>query len=238
MTKNNKPEGLALPEGARIGPNCGVTAMAIAAGISFDSAWDLLERVDRRSKKFTGATFDADRERAYKKLGLKTTKINWKDRYDIAKKKGNLNLTLRNFVEWGTAKGKTYIVTTTGHVQVVKDGWVIDQGGAKPIEEFHGKAKHIDSIHEVGKIRKASKNHKYENKVFYAKDTNMKNPRKQKTFGYHSMEIILNNPGCDYEFYIKQGGRSNDLAWDIKKGNIVVKEKGTGNGGYFKRGEI
>jgi len=244
--KNNKPEGLALPEGARSGPNCGVTAMAIAANISFDSAWDLLKRVHRdrrgghlsniktnnnmfsKKTKFTGATHDAERELAYKLIGLKTTKLNWKDKYAIAKKNGNFVLTLKNFVEWGTAKGKTYIVTTTGHVQVVKDDWVIDQGGAKSIEEYHGKAKHITSVHEVTCMRKAAKNHKYENKVFFAKYLNMKNPRRAGTLGYHSMEIILKNPSRNYEFYIKQGGRSNDLAWDIKKGNVVVKEKEIG----------
>ena len=62
-------------------------------------------------------------------------------------------LTLKNFVEWGTVKGKTYIVTTTGHCQVVRDGWVIDQAGAKHVDEFHGKNKHINSIHEVGKLK-------------------------------------------------------------------------------------
>ena len=92
-TTNKKPEGLALPEGARSGPNCGVTAMAIAANISFDAAWDLLERLHRdrrggllsniktknnmfsKKTKFTGATYDDVREIAYKKIGLKTTKI-------------------------------------------------------------------------------------------------------------------------------------------------------------------
>ena len=253
---NKKPEGLALPEGAKPGPNCGVTAMAIAAGISFDSAWDILEKIHTNRRggllsniktknnmfskkiKFTGGTYDNERREAYRKIGLKYKKFITKEICNIAKfatkNKYAYNLNLKQFVEWGAVKNKTYIVTTTHHVQVVKDGWVIDQGGPKHIDEFNGKLKHVNEILEVTKIRKASKNNKYENKVFYAKDINMKNPRKEKTFGYHSMEIILNNPGRDYEFYIKQGGRSNDLAWDIKKGNVVVREKGAGNGGYFK----
>ena len=223
-TMNKKPEGLSLPEGARSGPNCGVTAMAIAANISFDSAWDLLERVDKRSKKFTGATFDADREIAYKKLGLKTTKINFKDRYDIAKKKGNFVLTLKNFVEWGTVKGKTYIVTTTGHVQVVKDNWVIDQGGAKPIDEFHGKAKHVDSIHEVGKLKTARSDSKYSGMCLYAMSKD--NHRRQGSFGYHSMQIIIENNGISYEDYISKGGRTRDLDWDLDKCHVEILRKG------------
>jgi len=223
-TMNKKPEGLSLPEGARSGPNCGVTAMAIAANISFDSAWDLLERVDKRSKKFTGATFDADREIAYKKLGLKTTKINFKDRYDIAKKKGNFVLTLKNFVEWGTVKGKTYIVTTTGHVQVVKDNWVIDQGGAKPIDEFHGKAKHVDSIHEVGKLKTARSDSKYSGMCLYSMSKD--NHRRQGSFGYHSMQIIIENNGISYEDYISKGGRTRDLDWDLDKCHVEILRKG------------
>ena len=219
---NKKPEGLSLPEGARSGPNCGVTAMAIAANISFDSAWDLLERVDKRSKKFTGATFDADREIAYKKLGLKTTKINFKDRYDIAKKKGNFVLTLKNFVEWGTVKGKTYIVTTTGHVQVVKDNWVIDQGGAKPIAEFHGKAKHVDSIHEVGKLKAARSDSKYAGMSLYSFTDS--NHRRQGSFGYHSMQIIIENNGISYEDYISKGGRTRDLEWDLDNSHVAVRK--------------
>ena len=241
-TMNKKPEGLALPEGARSGPNCGVTAMAIAANISFDSAWDLLERVHRdrrggllsniktknnmfsKKTKFTGATFDADRELAYKKLGLKTTKINFKDRYDIAKKKGNFVLTLKNFVEWGTVKGKTYIVTTTRHVQVVKDNWVIDQGGAKPIDEFHGKSKHVDSIHEVGKLKTARSDSKYSGMCLYAMSKG--NHRRQGSFGYHSMQIIIENNGISYEDYISKGGRTRDLDWDLDKCHVEILRKG------------
>ena len=235
-TMNKKPEGLALPQGARKGPNCGVTAMAIAANISFDSAWDLLERVHRdrrggllsniktknnmfsKKTKFTGATFDADRELAYKKIGLKTKKIDW----EKIKSSGHTVLTLKNFVEWGTAKGKTYIVTTTGHVQVVKDNWVIDQGGAKPIDEFHGKAKHVDSIHEVGKLKTADSNSKYAGMSLYSFTDS--NHRRQGSFGYHSMQIIIENNGISYEDYISKGGRTRDLEWDLDKCHVSPSE--------------
>ena len=224
-TMNKKPEGLALPDGARNGPNCGVTAMAIAANISFDSAWDLLKRVGTkingttgRPKKFTGATFNADRELAYKKIGLKTKKIDW----EKIKSSGHTVLTLKNFVEWGTAKGKTYIVTTTGHVQVVKDNWVIDQGGAKPIDEFHGKGKHVDQIHEVGKLKTADSNSKYAGMSLYSFTDS--NHRRQGSFGYHSMQIIIENNGISYEDYISKGGRTRDLEWDLDKCHVSPSE--------------
>ena len=226
-TTNKKPEGLALPEGARSGPNCGVTAMAIAANISFDAAWDLLERLHKgkrkysRKTKFTGATYDDVREIAYKKIGLKTTKINWKDIFSIAKKSGGHTvLTLKNFVEWGTVKGKAYIVTTTGHCQVVRDGWVIDQAGAKHVDEFHGKNKHINSIHEVGKLKQSKSNSKYADTFLHPISHN---DRRKGSFGWHSMQIVINNPGISYEKFISKGGRTRDLDWDIKRNAIETE---------------
>ena len=47
------------------------------------------------------------------------------------------------------------------------------------------------------------------------------NPRKVNTFGWHSMQIILDNPdGIQYEAFIKKGGRAKDLTWDVKKGHV------------------
>jgi hypothetical protein len=45
-----------------------------------------------------------------------------------------------------------------------------------------------------------------------------KNPRRPGSFGHFSMQIILDEPGISYEEYIKKGGRSNDLNWDIDHG--------------------
>ena len=49
-----------------------------------------------------------------------------------------------------------------------------------------------------------------------------KNPRKEnnkEVCGYASFNLLLKH-GADmpYEFYIKSGGRLEDLKWDIKKG--------------------
>lgn len=46
-----------------------------------------------------------------------------------------------------------------------------------------------------------------------------KNPRRQNTHGFHSMGILINaGEPISYEAYIAQGGRRQDLAWDIDKG--------------------
>ena len=54
-----------------------------------------------------------------------------------------LGMTLKTFVDQHTIKGKTYIVTTSSHVQVVKDGIVIDQRGSFPISKYWGKNKKL-----------------------------------------------------------------------------------------------
>jgi hypothetical protein len=51
------------------------------------------------------------------------------------------------------------------------------------------------------------------------------NPRKVGSHGHKSMQILIDaGPGgVSYEEYISEGGRSNDLQWDIAHGNVVVQ---------------
>lgn len=48
-------------------------------------------------------------------------------------------------------------------------------------------------------------------------------PRRQNTFGYRSMAIILNSPGLTTEEFVAAGGRMKDLIWDIKYRRVEVK---------------
>jgi hypothetical protein len=36
------------------------------------------------------------------------------------------------------------------------------------------------------------------------------------------MEFIMKNPGVSYEEFIASGGRRQDLAWDLAKGNVTL----------------
>ena len=49
-----------------------------------------------------------------------------------------------------------------------------------------------------------------------------KNNRRAGSHGSKSLEIILKKPGIIFEDFIKAGGRSVDLRWDIKRGNVVI----------------
>ncbi len=50
------------------------------------------------------------------------------------------------------------------------------------------------------------------------------NTRKVGSHGHCSMQIILDNPGIKVEDYLKAGGRSNDLRWDLEHGNCTATE--------------
>ena len=224
---NKKPEGFVNPDDQVTGPNCGVTAVSIAMGISFKQSWELHKRVGKKSNKWKGSTFKQDRTKVLRLLGAKYRVL---DRYtDITtygREKNTKNLTLaynpitlQKYVKWCCNFSSTYIITTTGHVQVVKGGWVIDQTGSKPIHEFWGKGKRVMEVIEILPKRKFKRVLEKSFTMIYPKVK--ENPRKANTFGWHSMQIILDNPdGIQYEAFIKKGGRAKDLTWDIKKGHV------------------
>lgn len=48
------------------------------------------------------------------------------------------------------------------------------------------------------------------------------NTRRVGSFGWVSMEVIIKDPGITYEDFIRDGGRSVDLRWDIEHGNAIA----------------
>ena len=50
------------------------------------------------------------------------------------------------------------------------------------------------------------------------------NPRRQATKGFHSMGILINSSKpVAYEDYIQQGGRRQDLQWDLERNHVEIK---------------
>jgi len=126
-------EGFALPAGARPGPNCGVTAVAVAAGCPFEDAWRVMSAGKRGNWK--GRTTHNERLAALRWFGVRFRPINFLFRE-----------TLVSFVRRRAEPGRLYYVWTTGHVQMVRDGVVLDQLGPKPIHAFWGRRKLIRSV--------------------------------------------------------------------------------------------
>jgi len=121
----------ALPSGAFMGPNCGVTAVAIAAGVSMSKAWDLFTANYNKSPKWRGGTRHRERLAVLDQLNVTYREFEPK------------RMTLTAFAASTNGDNKTYMVTTTGHVQMVRNGQILDQRGAVPVNQHWGRRKFI-----------------------------------------------------------------------------------------------
>ena len=132
------------PTDQRGGPNCGVTATAIVAGVSFQRAWNTWKTLGKayyQKRNWKGGTFTRDQARALDKLGI--------EHEDVAFNRCTLKALAATL-----ERGKVYMVTTTGHVQSVTldeqgAAYVADQRGVKPIADYWGKKKFVTKVREI-----------------------------------------------------------------------------------------
>lgn len=129
------PSFLHLPADVRPGPVCGVLAVSVAVGVSFTQVWDLIK--ERKGRGWGGITNHSDRAHVLDFLGV---------RYHYDSLGRGERMRLSTFVSTRMRYGVTYIVRTGGHVQVVRDGWVLDQSGASPVHRFWGRNKIVTSV--------------------------------------------------------------------------------------------
>jgi len=125
---------LVLPNDAFMGPNCGVTAVAIAAQKTMAQTWSAFTKKFNKKRQWKGGTYYGERVQILKEFGVKFIE------FTVERQ------TLTKFCKeiangWG--KDKIFMVTTTGHVQMVRNNTVIDQGGPKQIENYYGRRKFI-----------------------------------------------------------------------------------------------
>ena len=139
-----------LPQDNKRGPNCGVTAIAASAGISFARAWSLCATApSRATKRFKGGTVHRQRIEVLDHIGMP---------YQVMQLP---KMTLQKFCDIAQ-EDTTYMVTTTRHVQLVRviDGqpYILDQTGCKPIEEYWGRRKYITKdVLKMGEALQATK---------------------------------------------------------------------------------
>lgn len=132
----NHPIGFALPEGNRTGPNCGVTAVAIVTGLPFNNIWNRIK--SKYKGNWKGRTKPMDWFQVLEEQGIN-------HEVSVVPSTPQLLFWARAYAKKDTA----YMVMTTGHVQVVKNGWVIDQGGPKPVRDHWGRRKKVKLIVEL-----------------------------------------------------------------------------------------
>ena len=53
----------------------------------------------------------------------------------------------------------------------------------------------------------------------------IKNPRREGTAGFKSMQIVLENPGILFEDFLAQGGRRKDVTRNLRKGFLKIVEE-------------
>lgn len=126
-----------LPGGAFMGGHCGVQAVAVVAGISLTKAFRVFQENiprTRRRRTWDGGTFHSERVKVMDKLGVKYEQL------DPAHTKG---VTMQRFIKDVANPNHVYMVTTTGHVQLIRGNQVLDQGGIKDIADHWGKRKRI-----------------------------------------------------------------------------------------------
>ena len=133
----------ALPRDAFMGPHCGVQAVAIVAGKSLNEMLTYFKqtRPIARGNRWSGGTRHHDRVAVLDDIGAAYDVMTRNDMPGYERRKINLAQFVARFAK----PGKVYMVTTTGHVQLVKDGVVLDQGGPKPIAEFRGRRKYLSA---------------------------------------------------------------------------------------------
>ena len=134
-------EHLALPVDAQRGPNCGLTALAVVAGVTLAEA---TAAYIRQYPRYVGSNWKGGTRWTYTMQAAKHLGVRYVDdtpldpRYTIRIVK---RMSLKTFVKKHALPGKRYMVRTTGHVQVLQDGMVIDQGGVRHIDEYRGAGK-------------------------------------------------------------------------------------------------
>lgn len=135
MTKLNQL--FTNPTDQRRGPNCGVTALAVSAGISFQKAWDTFRAVNPRvyNNRWKGGTYPTDQAKALERLEIAFDDMMLTRRMNITK-----------FVNEYTAPNTVYMVTTATHVQTVLNGHVIDQRGKKHVSEYWARKKFVKRV--------------------------------------------------------------------------------------------
>ena len=112
-------------------PCCGVTAIAVFTGTPFRDVWGFIAK--RKRGNWKGATYHSDQREALKQFNKGRT---------VAVKVTSRK-SLSRFAREDARPGVVYMIRTTGHQQVLKDGIVVDQRGSAPIGEYWGKRKRV-----------------------------------------------------------------------------------------------
>lgn len=121
-----------MPDRANRMGCCGIVAACLFTGASWTEVWSTIRRECRKPGNWRGGTRHHERLKALRKLN--------KERSAAFR---TVRTTLRRWINLHAQDDVTYMVVTTGHVQVIRNGFVYDQSGCWSILEYPGRNKII-----------------------------------------------------------------------------------------------
>ena len=135
----NKPDGFVSGHEKR--GICGVMAIAVAASVRYDVAWNTLKQImlDKGiGQRFRGGTYPSQQLEALSRLAVKYEVLNkckgWK---------------VWEFAALASETDKLYMITYKGHIFCLKNGMILDQGYDGPVQNWHNRNKRITRIVEI-----------------------------------------------------------------------------------------
>jgi hypothetical protein len=129
-------DGMTVPMDVPRGmPNCGVVACAIAAGVSYNHAWNVAKKVLGKSNHWKGRTSYWNRRKILHQLGVKVVPVPIYKRVQV-----------RNWMERHAEKDILYMVKTGSHVMSVLNNNVADQFYSGHISNYPGAKQRVSYI--------------------------------------------------------------------------------------------
>ena len=135
-------------------PMCGVVAVAHVAGVPAAAAFAAFKEALSKTGGWRGRTTDAERRAMLARLQVEFASLDpprhpRAGRRGRPKKRAPRYMQLLEWTESHAEQGVTYIVATSRHCQVVRDGNVTDQRGTRAVQDFWGRRKHIQTILKI-----------------------------------------------------------------------------------------
>lgn len=120
-------------------PICGVLAVAVIASVTFHKATLAIKaNMLPHQKRHGGKTYHEQRLGALKQLGIEFKDVMVRD------------FTLNRYFQSGMLNSRDmYMINVTGHVIVYHDGYILDQRGKMPFEDYPNKRQMIKNVTRI-----------------------------------------------------------------------------------------
>ena len=112
-------------------PICGVLSVSKVSNKSLEDTFNTFKKLNKKANNWKGRTLHSERVKVLKYFKVKFQEFKL------------FGMTLKTFTDLHTVKDVTYIINTTSHIQVIKNGTVTDQRGTFPISKYWGRNKNL-----------------------------------------------------------------------------------------------